>query len=68
MSVMSEWKSLSRVQLFGVHGILQARILEWVANLFSRESSQLRDHVFRIAVDSLPSKPLKKPQNKDMLY
>ena len=26
-----------------VHGILQARILEWVANPFSRESSQLRD-------------------------
>ena len=26
-----------------VHGILQARILEWVAIPFSRESSQLRD-------------------------
>ena len=26
-----------------VHGILQARILEWVAISFSRESSQLRD-------------------------
>ena len=26
-----------------VHGILQARILEWVAMPFSRESSQLRD-------------------------
>ena len=26
-----------------VHGILQARILEWVANPFSRESSWLRD-------------------------
>ena len=26
-----------------VHGIIQARILEWVAILFSRESSQLRD-------------------------
>ena len=26
-----------------VHGILQARILEWVAVPFSRESSQLRD-------------------------
>ena len=49
MSVVSEWKSLSRVQLFAVHGILQARILEWVANPFSRESSQLRDHIFCIA-------------------
>ena len=26
---------------YTVHGILQARILEWVATLFSRESSQL---------------------------
>ena len=48
-------KSLSRVQLFAtpwtvcspsgssVHGILQARILEWVAISFSRGSSQPRD-------------------------
>ena len=28
---------------FSVHGILQARILEWVAIPFSRESSRLRD-------------------------
>ena len=28
---------------YTVHGILQARILEWVAVPFSRESSQLRD-------------------------
>ena len=43
-----KWKSLSRVQLCGpmdyiVYGILQARILEWVAFPFSRESSQPRD-------------------------
>ena len=41
-------KSLSRIRLFvtlwtTVHGILQARTLEWVAFLFSRGSSQLRD-------------------------
>ena len=43
-------KSFSRVQLFAtdpidytVHGILQARILEWVAFPFSRGSSQPRD-------------------------
>ena len=29
--------------LYTVHGILQARILEWVAILFSRGSSQSRD-------------------------
>ena len=43
-----KWKSLSRLQLcdpmdYKVHGILQARILEWVAIPFSRGSSQPRD-------------------------
>ena len=45
-----KWKSLSLVQLFvtpwtdyRVHGILQARIVEWVAFPFSRESSEPRD-------------------------
>ena len=39
-----KWKSLCHVQLFNtVHGILQARILEWVAFPFSRGSSQPRD-------------------------
>ena len=28
---------------YTVHGLLQARILEWVVFPFSRESSQLRD-------------------------
>ena len=42
-----KWKSLSPVWLFAtpwtvVHGILQARILEWVAFPFSRRSSQPR--------------------------
>ena len=54
-----EVKSLSRVQLFAtcslqgssVHGIFQARVLEWVAISFSRGSSQARDQtqVARIA-------------------
>ena len=46
------WKSLSHVQLFATdYGILQARILEWVAIPFSRGSSQPRDpiQVSRIA-------------------
>ena len=41
-----KWKSLSCVQLFTtplVHGILQAKILEWVPIPFSRGSSQPRD-------------------------
>ena len=45
---MVKWKLLSRVQLFatpwtGVHGILQARLLEWVDFLFSRGYSQSKD-------------------------
>ena len=46
--VPGKWKSLSRVRLFvamnsAVHGILQARTLEWAAFPFSRGSSQPRD-------------------------
>ena len=45
---------------YTVHGILQARILEWVAFPFSRGPSQLRDgtQVSCIAGDSLAAKPL----------
>ena len=46
-SCVWKWKSLSLVWLFvtswTMHGILQARILEWVAFPFSRECSQPRD-------------------------
>ena len=46
-----------------VHGILQARILEWVAMLFSRGSSRPRDQTWSPALqaDSLPSEPPGKP-------
>ena len=42
-----------------VHGISQARILDWLAILFSRGSSQPKDRtwVSYIVVDSLPSEP-----------
>ena len=47
-SVPLKWKSLSHVRLcdpmdYTVHGILQARILEWVAFPFSMGSSQPTD-------------------------
>ena len=45
----------------GVHGILQARILEWVAFPFSRGSSNPRSPTLR--VDSLPTEPQGKPKN-----
>ena len=43
-----------------VHGILQARILEWIAMPSSRGCSQPRDqiHVSCIGVDALPIEPL----------
>ena len=49
---------------YKVPGILQARILEWIAFPFSRGSSQPRDQaqVSCIAGDSLPVGPQRKPE------
>ena len=44
-----------------VHGILQTRILEWVAFPFSRGSSQTRSPALQ--VDSLLAEPQGKPKN-----
>ena len=54
--------AFTSLQPHGVHGILQARILEWVAISFSRGSSQPRDQtkVSCTAGDSLPAEPLGK--------
>ena len=48
-----------------VHGILQARILEWVVIPFSKGSSQLRIELSSPAMqaDSSPSKPPGKPRH-----
>ena len=49
-----------------VHGILQARILEWVAFPFSRGSSQPRDQAQvspALQVNSLPAEPQETPGN-----
>ena len=48
-----------------VHGILQARILEWVAVPFFRGPSQPRDQTQSptLQADSLPSEPPRKPPN-----
>jgi len=50
---------------YTVYGILQARILEWVAFPFSRGSSQPREQtqVSRIVADSLPAELQGKPKN-----
>ena len=68
-ALIGKWKSLSCVWFFAtpwtVHGILQARILEWVAFPFSRGSSQPRDGTqsSSLQVGSLPVKPQGKPKN-----
>ena len=48
-----------------VHGILQARMLEWVVFPFSRGSSWPRDgtQVFNMAADALPAEPPEKSKN-----
>ena len=50
---------------YTVHGILQARTLEWVAFPFSKGSSQPMDRtqVSTLQVDSLPAEPQGKPKN-----
>ena len=45
---------------YTVHGILQARILEWVAIPFSRGSSQPRSSTLQ--VDSLSAEPQGRPR------
>ena len=45
MKVTQSYQTLCDSVGYTVHGILQARILEWVAFPFSRGSSQLRDHI-----------------------
>ena len=54
-----------------VHGILQAKILEWVAMPFSRESSPPRDQTHVSCISSIASgfftvEPLGKPY--DVIY
>ena len=66
LSLTWKWKSLSRARLcnpmdYTAHGILQARILEWVAFPFSRGSSQPRS--LTLQADSLPTEPQGKPKN-----
>ena len=60
-SCLTPWDPMDCI----VHGILQARIPEWVAVFFSRGSSQSSDRTYisHIAVNSLSAEPQGKPQN-----
>ena len=66
-----KWKLLSRVRLFcdprdyTVHGVLQARILEWVAVPSSRflPNPEIEPRSLALQADSLPAEPPGKPKN-----
>ena len=60
----SWYAKLKRPHEYTVHGILQARILEWVAYPFSMGSSPPRNWtgVSCTAGDSLPAEPQGKPK------
>ena len=70
LKVKSKWKLLSCIWLcdpmdYIVHGTLQGGILEWVALLFSRGSSNpgIKPRSLAKQVDSLPAEPQGKPKN-----
>ena len=51
-----------------IHGIFQARVLEWIAIAFSRGSSLPRDRTLPPALqaDALPSEPPGKPLRREV--
>ena len=65
MKVAQSCPTLCNPMDYTVHGILQARILEWVAFPFSRASSQPRNEPRSPAfwADSLPAEPPGEPKN-----
>ena len=71
-SVMSDsvtpWTIAHQVPWGAVHGILQARILEWTAIPFSRGSFQpgIEPRSPALEADSLLSKPPGKPPNRSL--
>ena len=63
--VVQSCLTLSHPMDYTVHGILQARILEWIVLPLSRGSCQQRDQiqVSSMQADSLPAEPPEKPKN-----
>ena len=51
-----------RLPGFSVHGISQARIVQWGAIPSSRESSQTRNQTPALQLNSLPAEPLGRPK------
>ena len=65
MKVTQSCLNLCNLMDYTVHGILLARMLEWVAVPFSRESSHpgIEPRSPALQVDSLPAESPGKPQN-----
>ena len=66
MKVAQSYPTLCDPMDYIVHGILQARILEWVAFPFSRGSSQPTDRTQVACIVGgffLPAEPQRKPKN-----
>ena len=63
MKVAQSYPTLCDPMDYTVHGLLQARILEWVAFPFSRGSSnqEIKPRSPALRVDSLPAEPQGKP-------
>jgi len=61
VKVTQLYPTLCNLKDYAVHGILQARILVWVAYPFSRGSSQLMSPTLQ--ADSLPTEPPGKHKN-----
>ena len=59
VTVSQLWRTLCDPMDYTIHGILQARTLEWVTVPFSRGSSQPRSPPFQ--ADSVPAEPQGKP-------
>ena len=67
MKVAQSSNSLRPHGLYTVHGILQARILEWVAFPFSRDlpNPGIKPRSHTLQADSLPAEPARKHWLKD---
>ena len=64
-----KWRVSCSVMSHSWHGILQARILEWVVIPFSRRSSQPRNQTWVSCItDSLPSEPPGKPNTNKLAH
>ena len=63
MQVAQSCPTLCDLMHYTVHGILRARILDWVPFPFSRGSPEMEPRFPALQADSLPAEPQGKPKN-----